>query len=72
MKEKEIIKNNVYKLRVENNITQEDLALKVNVSRQTIIALEKGNYTPSILLALKIASFFKVSVEKIFNIHYEK
>ena len=72
MNEREIIKNQVYKLRVENNITQEDLALQVHVSRQTIIALEKGNYTPSILLALKIAHFFKVSVEKIFNIHYEK
>lgn len=72
MKEKAIIKNHVYKLRVDNNITQEDLALEVNVSRQTIIALEKGNYTPSILLALKIGSFFKVPVEKIFKINYEK
>jgi len=72
MKEKEIIKNEVYKFRLENSITQEDLALKVDVSRQTIIALEKGNYTPSILLALKIANFFKVSVDKIFKIHYEK
>lgn len=72
MKEKEVIKNQVYKLRLENNITQEELASKVDVSRQTIIALEKGNYTPSILLALKIAGFFKVSVDKIFKIHYEK
>lgn len=72
MKGKEIIKNEVYKLRVEKNVTQEDLALAVNVSRQTIIALEKGNYTPSILLAIKIADFFKVSVEKIFKITYEK
>ena len=72
MVKKEIIKNEVYKIRVENNITQEDLALKVDVSRQTIIALEKGNYTPSILLALKIANFFKLPVDKIFKIHYEK
>jgi putative transcriptional regulator len=72
MKEKEIIKNEVYRFRTDNNVTQEDLALAVNVSRQTIIALEKGNYTPSILLAIKIATFFKVSVEKIFKIHYEK
>lgn len=72
MKEKEIIKNHVYKLRVEKNVTQEDLATAVGVSRQTIIALEKGNYTPSILLALKIADFFKVPIEKIFKIHYEK
>lgn len=72
MKEKEIIKNEVYKIRIENNITQEDLAIAVGVSRQTIIALEKGNYTPSILLAIKIANFFRLSVEKIFKINYEK
>lgn len=72
MKGKEIIKNNVLKLRLDKNVTQEDLAFAVNVSRQTIIALEKGNYTPSILLALKVAGFFKTSVEKIFTIRYEK
>ena len=60
------------KLRTETGVTQEDLAIKVNVSRQTIIALEKGNYTPSILLALKIAGFFETPVEKIFKIAYEK
>lgn len=68
----EHIKNTVSLLRQESGVTQEELATKVGVSRQTIIALEKGNYTPSILLALKIAGFFKVSVEKIFNISYEK
>jgi putative transcriptional regulator len=68
----ECIKNEVSKLRVDMGVTQEDLAEKVSVSRQTIIALEKGNYTPSILLALKIAGFFKVPVEKIFKISYEK
>jgi putative transcriptional regulator len=69
---KEIIINNVSLYRVEKSVTQEDLAIKVNVSRQTIIALEKGNYTPSILLALKIAGFFKIPVEKLFKISYEK
>lgn len=68
----ECIKNEVVKLREYAGITQEDLATKVEVSRQTIIALEKGNYTPSILLALKIAYFFKMPVEKIFKISYEK
>lgn len=72
MKEKEIIKNEVYIFRFNSNVTQEDLASAIGVSRQTIIALEKGNYTPSILLAIKIANFFKVSVEKIFKIYYEK
>lgn len=66
------IKNEVSKYRAGMGVTQEDLASKVNVSRQTIIALEKGNYTPSILLALKIAGYFKMPVEKVFKISYEK
>ena len=68
----EKIENTVSKHRTEAGVTQEELASKVNVSRQTIIALEKGNYTPSILLALKIAGFFKMPVEKLFKISYEK
>ncbi len=68
----ESIKNEVGKLRIEMGTTQEDLAGGVGVSRQTIIALERGNYTPSILLALKIAGYFKMPVEKIFKISYEK
>ncbi|MBU1293065.1 helix-turn-helix transcriptional regulator [Patescibacteria group bacterium] len=66
------IENEVSTYRTQMNVTQEELAAKVNVSRQTIIALEKGNYTPSILLALKIAGFFKMPVEKLFRISYEK
>ncbi len=68
----EKIENTVSKYRIQMSVTQEELASKVNVSRQTIIALEKGNYTPSILLALKIAGFFKMPVEKLFKISYEK
>ncbi len=68
----EKIRNEVSTYRTNAGITQEDLASKVHVSRQTIIALEKGNYTPSILLALKIATFFKVPVEKLFKISHEK
>jgi putative transcriptional regulator len=68
----ERINNIVPKLRTAHGVTQEDLANAVNVSRQTVIALEKGNYTPSILLALKIAKFFKTPVEKLFTISYEK
>ena len=63
-----IASNNVYLLRIKAKITQEDLAHAVGVTRQTIIAIEKGNYTPSVLLALKIARFFKNHVENIFNI----
>lgn len=47
-------------------MTQEELATKVGVSRQTIIAIEKGNYVPSVLLSLKIAQFFKQPLEDIF------
>lgn len=49
-------------------MTQEQLASEIGVTRQTIIAIEKGNYTPSVLLALKIAKYFHMSVEKIFKI----
>ena len=69
---KESILNRVNELRAKANLTQEDLAVAVGVTRQTIIAVEKGNYTPSVLLALKIAHFFKKSVEDIFIIRYEK
>lgn len=64
----EYIANKVQVMRTQSSITQEELAARVGVSRQTIIAIEKGNYTPSVLLALKLARFFKVSVENIFTI----
>ena len=69
---KESITNQVYELRTKAEVTQEELAEAVGVTRQTIIAVEKGNYTPSVLLALKIAKFFSKSIEEIFNIKYEK
>ena len=49
-------------------LTQESLAQHVGVSRQTIIAIEKGNYTPSVLLALNISAVFDVTVEDVFYI----
>lgn len=69
---KESIINQVFELRSKKGVTQEALAEKMHVSRQTIIAIEKGNYTPSVLLALKLAGFFSIPVEKIFKISYEK
>ncbi len=65
---KEKVENAVYAMRTEREMTQEALASAVGVSRQTIIAIEKGNYIPSVLLALKIAKRFKTSIEKIFFI----
>ncbi len=67
----DLIQNSVSNTRQACNETQEELASAVGVSRQTISALEKGNYTPSVLLALKIAGHFSVSVEELFSISYE-
>ncbi len=55
-------------MRTRMGITQEDLANSVKVSRQTIIAIEKGNYTPSLLLALELAKYFKVKMENLFTL----
>lgn len=60
--------NDIKNLRLKKNVTQEELAEAVNVSRQTIIAIEKGNYTPSLMLAMQLADFFKASLEDIFYI----
>ncbi|OGE88360.1 MAG: transcriptional regulator [Candidatus Doudnabacteria bacterium RIFCSPLOWO2_02_FULL_49_13] len=62
------IQNNIKELRIKKNVTQEQLSEAVGVSRQTIVAIEKGNYTPSLLLAINLASFFDVSVEKLFSV----
>lgn len=64
----ETVTNIVQKLRTNRGLTQEELADRAGVSRQTVIAIEKGNYTPSVLLALKIARIFKVPVEDIFSL----
>jgi putative transcriptional regulator len=68
----EIIENTVSHFRQKDGLTQEELASRVGVTRQTIIALEKGNYVPSVLLALKIAHVFKQSLETIFTLRYKK
>ncbi len=65
---KTCIINYVHAHRIEQNVTQEALAEAVGVSRQTIIAMEKGNYAPSVLLALKIGEYFKTPIEKIFTL----
>jgi putative transcriptional regulator len=65
---KEELSNKVHSLRTGLGITQEVLAKEVGVSRQTIVAVEKGNCEPSVLLALKIAKFFKLPLEEIFFI----
>lgn len=60
------MKNNLKVLRAMQNITQGDLAKALQVSRQTVSAVEKGKYSPSLKLGLKIAHFFKEPLEEIF------
>lgn len=64
----ETVANNIENFRRGKALTQEELARVVGVTRQTIIALEKGNYIPSVLLALKIARFFRAPVEQLFKV----
>ena len=66
----ETVINSVAEKRKVRNLTQEELAEKAGVTRQTIIAIEKGNYIPSVLLAIKISKVFKLPLEEIFK--YEK
>jgi putative transcriptional regulator len=52
--------------RAMHNLTQEDLAEAIGITRQTVIAMEKGQYNPSLHLAFKIAHYFKVKIEDVF------
>lgn len=60
--------NNLKVLRAIKNISQEELAKQIQVSRQTINAMEKGKYVPSTVLALKLARYFENPVEGIFTL----
>ncbi len=60
------MENRLRELREQNGLTQEDLAVRVNVSRQTIISLEKGKYNPSIFLAYRLAQVFHLPIEAVF------
>jgi len=68
MERKIRINNNIRKLRFNNNeMTQQLLAEKVGASRQTIIAIEGGKYSPSLDLAFRIADVFGVSIGEVFS-----
>lgn len=60
------MQNKIKTLRAVKDLTQQDLAERCGVTRQTIIAIEKGKYTPSLLLAFKIAREFGAKVEEVF------
>ena len=61
------MKNKLKVLRAERDLTQADLANEVNVSRQTINAIEKGKFDPSLSLAFKMSKLFQLSIEAIFE-----
>lgn len=60
------MKNNLIKFRKEAGLTQQELAEKMKVSRQTINAIEAGRFKPSVILAIKISRFFNRPIEEIF------
>ena len=60
------MENILAKLRKENGITQQELAERLKVSRQSIIAIEAGKFNPSVILAIKISRLFKMPVDEIF------
>lgn len=61
------MKNQLKVFRAMNDLTQETLAEKLNVTRQTILAIEKEKYDPSLELAFKIAEIFNVKIEDVFQ-----
>lgn len=64
-----VIGNNVRKFRfLKDEMTQKDLAQAVGVSRQTIVAIEKGKYSPTLELCLKLSLVFDIPIDKIFYI----
>jgi putative transcriptional regulator len=65
---KSCIQNNIRRLRFNaGEMTQQELADKVNVSRQTIVAIEKGNYSPSLELAFRLSHIFETPLEEVFS-----
>lgn len=60
--------NRLKELRARHRMTQSDLGRQIDASRQTISLIERGDYSPSVLLALKIAEVFDVSVEDVFSL----
>jgi len=66
------LKNKIQELRKEKRVTQSELADAVDVTRQTIISLENGKYKASLVLAHKIAQYFKMNIEDIFIFDLEE
>ena len=69
MKPRHDIRSLVRRHRLTAGVTQQELADRVGVTRQTILSIEKGKYTPSVALALGLAQVFDVSVETLFQLN---
>jgi len=63
-----ILRTRIKELRARHNLTQDELAEMVGVSRQTMLYLEKGKYNPSLLLAYRVAKALKSSIDEVFII----
>jgi putative transcriptional regulator len=63
--------NRIKDYRVKHGMTQDELAQAVGVSRQSIISIERGRYTPSLYLALRFAHFFQCRVDELFQLNQE-
>ncbi|MBT8484765.1 MAG: helix-turn-helix transcriptional regulator [Phycisphaerales bacterium] len=72
MKPRHDIRNLVRQHRVTSGMTQQDLADRVGVTRQTVLSIEKGKYTPSVALALGLAEVFDVTVETLFQLNKDE
>ncbi|HHU71478.1 MAG TPA: helix-turn-helix transcriptional regulator [Clostridiales bacterium] len=66
------MKTRIAQLRKERKITQEELAKAVGVTRQTITSIEVGKYTASLVLAYKIARYFDMTIEEVFDFSEEE
>jgi putative transcriptional regulator len=71
MKARHDVGNTVRRHRLTRDMTQSQLAELLGVTRQTVLSIEKGKYTPSIALALRLAEVFTVSVETLFQLNKE-
>lgn len=65
--EAQILNNKIKVFRAQHNLTQEELAEKIGVSRQTVVAIEKGKYLPTLGLAFCIAKVFNTTVDNLFS-----
>ncbi len=70
---KSCIQNNIRRLRFnKGEMTQQELADKAQISRQTIVAIEKGNYSPSLELAFRLSHIFSIPLEEVFTYDPDK